>query len=278
MNWLEFCKSKIEELKQIYKNRMCKTLNLIEPKLFTEKQQWLKIYDSSFLKTFCTDKITVHDYVKEKIGKDICIPILKTYNTPEEIKLEDLPNQFVIKCNHGCKMNIIVKDKSKLNVKELKQKLYKWLNEDYSEHNAFELHYKNIPHKILVEEYKENEGHEDLTDYKFYCFNGNPLFCQIITDRHTNEKMSHYDMNWNYKPELDWIMFNSISNLKKPKQFDKMIEYAKILSKDFKLVRVDFYEINDTIYLGELTFTPYSGFQKFKNSNTDLKLGKILKL
>ena len=152
MEWLNYCKSFIPKLKAYYKQMMHMDLNLENPVLFTEKQQWLKIYDSSFLKTYCTDKITVHDYVISKLGKDICIPIFKTYNSPEEIKLEELPNQFVIKCNHGCKMNIVVKDKTKFNFNAAKQTLNKWLKEDFSQHNGCELHYKNIPHKILIEE------------------------------------------------------------------------------------------------------------------------------
>lgn len=276
MSWIDYCKSKIEDLKRYYRQIMGKNLNLENPITFTEKQQWLKIYDSTFLKTYCTDKITVHDYVKEKLGKDICIPIIKTFDKPEQINFDELPNQFVIKCNHGCKMNIIIKDKRKFDFNSAKQKLNKWLNEDFSNHFGYELHYKNIPHKILIEEFKSNEGHSDLTDYKFYCFNGKPIFCQVITDRNTGEKISHYDMDWNYRPEYDWFAYGSIPNLPKPKHYEKMIEYAKILSKDFKLVRVDFYDIEDSVYLGELTFTPISGFQKYKNSNMDKILGKLL--
>ena len=278
MEWLDYCKSFIPKLKANYQRMMGKSLNLENPKTFTEKLQWLKIYDSSFLKTYCTDKITVHDYVQEKIGKDICIPIIATYNKPEEIDLSKLPERFVIKCNHGCKMNIIVKDKSKMNFNDIKQKLNKWLGEDFSQHNGCELHYKNIPHKILIEEYKENSGHSDLTDYKFYCLNGQPIFCQVIEDRHSNITFSHYDMNWKYSPKYDWKEYRSNPNIKKPEHFDKMIEYAKILSKDFILARPDFYVIDGKIYLGEITFTPNSGYHHFVNKNTDLELGILLKL
>lgn len=276
MEWLDYCKSFIPKLKAYYKQMMHMDLNLENPKLYTEKVQWLKIYDSSFLKTYCTDKITVHDYVITKLGKDICIPILKTYNKPEEIKLDELPNKFVIKCNHGSGMNIVVKDKTKLNLSQVKQRLNVWLNQDFSNSNGCELHYKNIPHKILIEEYKENPGHSDLTDYKIHCFNGNPIWCQIFLDRHTNKTVSNYDMNWNYSPQYDWIEYKSRNNIKKPKHFEQMKEYAKILSKDFKICRCDFYEINDELYLGELTFTPDSGFDHFVNKETNKKLGDLL--
>lgn len=278
MEWLEYCKSFIPKLKANYQRMMGKPLNLENPKTFTEKLQWLKIYDSTFLKTYCTDKILVHNYCEMKLGKDLCIPILATFNKPEEIDLSKLPNRFVIKCNHGCKMNIIVKDKSKLNFDDVKHKLNNWLKEDFSQHNGCELHYKNIHHKILIEEYKENSGHSDLTDYKFYCLNGKPIFCQVIEDRHSNITFSHYDMNWKYSPEYDWKEYRSNSNIKKPEQFNQMIEYAKILSEDFILARPDFYVIDGEIYLGEITFTPNSGYHHFVNCDTDVKLGNLLKI
>ena len=253
-------------------------LNLDHPVLFTEKQQWLKIYDSTALKTFCTDKITIHSYVVSKLGKDICIPIINVYNSPEEIRLEDLPNQFVIKCNHGCKMNIVVKDKNSFDFEGAKSKLRKWLSIDFSQANGCELHYKNIPHKILIEVYKENKGHSDLTDYKFYCFNGKPLFCQVITDRHTHILLSHYDMDWNYAPQYDWVEYKSTNTISKPQQFEYMKLLCEKLSNDFKLCRCDFYEIDGVVYLGELTFTPTSGFHHFKEKGMNKKLGELLRL
>lgn len=278
MEWLEYCKTFKEKCKANYQRMMGKPLNLENPKTFTEKLQWLKIYDSTFLKSYCTDKILVHDYCISKLGKDICIPIIATYDKPDEINLSKLPNSFVIKCNHGCKMNIIVKDKSKINLNAIKLQLNKWLTTDFSQFNGCELHYKLIKHKILIEEYKENEGHSDLTDYKFYCLNGKPIFCQVIEDRHTHITCSHYDMNWKYAPQYDWIEYHSSPNVKKPAHFEEMIEYAKILSADFKLARSDFYLINDKIYLGEITFTPNSGYHHFVNKDMDNELGNLLKI
>ena len=278
MTWHEYCLSKLDYAKSLYSRIMKKKWDFNNPQTFTEKLWWLGIYDCIFLKSYCADKITIHNYCIEKLGKDICIPIINIYDIPEQIDWNILPNQFVIKCNHGSGYNIIVKDKTKLNKNDTIQKLKKWLSEDYSQKLYCELHYHNIPHKILIEEYKENHGKTDLTDYKFYCFNGKPTFCQIITDRHSGEKISHYDLDWNYKPELDWINFNSDSKIQKPKFLKEMIDYATILSKDFKFVRVDFYEIENKLYLGELTFTPMGGDIKYKNKDTDLKLGKLLQL
>lgn len=278
MEWVDYCITFIPKLEYEYRKRMGIDLNIESPTLFTEKLQYLKIYDSSHLKSFCTDKITIHDYCLEKTGLDLCIPIIKTYDSENEINLDELPNRFVIKCNHGCKMNIIVKDKSELDLQNTKSILNKWMAEDFSTHNGCELHYKNIPHKILIEEYKENTGHSDLTDYKFYCFNGIPIFCQVILDRHDGITVSHFKDNWEYAPEFDWIEYKSTPNISKPQTYDMMMYYSKILSKDFKLCRCDFYEIDNKLYLGELTFTPNSGYHHFVDKTIDKKLGDLLKI
>lgn len=276
---LNFCPTYKDHLVSYYKKRMGKILNLENPKTFTEKIQWLKLNDSTPLKTYCANKITLHEYCKYKLGKDLCIPLLGIYDNVDQIDFDILPNSFVIKCNHGCQMNIKVRDKTTIDLELTKQKLTNWLEQSYNTNGGgCEFHYLKIPHKILVEEYKENTGVEDLVDYKFYCFNGKPAFCQVISDRNTREKISHYDLDWNYKPEYERKDFAMNPNLQKPTHYNEMIEYAKLLSNDFKFVRVDFYEIDDKVYLGELTFTPLSGFLKFKDKTVDEKLGKLLKL
>lgn len=272
------CKIFKEPLQLWYSTIMHKPCNIDNPHTLTEKIQWLKVYDCIPLKTKCSDKIQLHDYVTEKLNKDICIPIIKTYDTANGVNLKDLPERFVIKANHGSGMNLVVKNKQTLNTDNLIRTLQKWFDTDYSFNFGYEFQYRDIPHKVLVEEYKENKGQSDLIDYKFYCFNGNPHFCQIITNRHSGEMISHYDLNWTYKPEYDQVNFKSTPNLIKPKKYTEMIEYAKKLSEDFKFVRVDFYEIDNVVYLGELTFTPLSGVIKYKDQKIDEKLGSLLQL
>lgn len=271
-----------DELKtaiNIHANKMIGKLNLDNPQLIYEKLNWLKIYDVSYLKSNCADKIKIHKYCKDKLGKDICIPIIKIYNSPDEIDLNELPNQFVLKCNHGYKMNIICKDKSLFNLEQAKIYCKKWLNYDFG-HETLQYQYSLIDRKCFIEEYMTNGDH-GLTDYKIWCQNGIPYFIMVINDRFNGINKIHanvYDLNWNFI-ELGWRTFPSNKNLldKKPKTFDKMIEYAKKLSEDFKFVRVDFYEINGQCYLGELTFTPDNGFFHF-NKDKEIELGNKLLL
>ena len=254
-------------------------INLENPITIQDKLAWLNIYDQDELKVKCADKIKLHEYCKEVLGEDICITLIKVYDNVGEINWDELPQQFVIKCNHGSGMNIIVKDKSKLNIEDAKGKLNRWMKDDFAFRNGFEAHYHDIPHKILVEEYKSNDS-TGLYDYKFLCFNGKPIYMQIFADRFgLGRHMNYYDMDFNLISMARKDFKTDFNNdHKKPKNFDKMKEYAKLLSQNFKFVRVDFYEIEGKVYLGELTFTPGAMGFSYINSEDNIKVGNLLKL
>lgn len=279
-----------KELKEAILNyRRSIKLDFDNPQTLQDKINWLKVYDVSNTKAIAADKIKVHEYCKEKLGKDICIPILKVYEKPEDINLDELPNKFVLKCNHGYAMNIICNDKTNNEFVTLKKHnvnnqedcinlCKRWLNQDFGL-ESLQLHYSLIDRKCFVEEFV-NDGHETLTDYKFWCFNGEPIMIEVISNRYTNKLHDNmYDMNFNIL-DVEWnsIISNKNELDDKPLCLDEMINYSKILSKDFKLVRVDFYVIDNKPYLGELTFTPGNGYIKFKNSKQDLYWSSKLKL
>lgn len=271
----------LSELKSYIANRVKFLSTDIEhPVTLQDKIQWLKIFDTTPLKTKCADKIKVHEYCKEKLGTDICIPIIKTYNKTSEINWNELPNKFVIKCNHGSGMNIIVSDKTKLNKNDSVAKLTKWMATDFSFQNGYELQYHNIDRKIFIEEYKEDAGQKtSLFDYKFWCFNGKPKFYTINDGHGHSDWMNFYDMDQKELPckRTDFLGVPKFE-VKQPKNFNLMAEYAKKLSEDFKFVRVDFYEIGGEVFLGELTFTPGSGFFKYKDSRYSKIFGDMLNL
>lgn len=278
MTFEEWCVSQKEAVKQQFKRVMGYDLDLNNPQTLCEKLNWMKVYDSTFLKTYCADKLLVREYVKDKLGKDISIPVIGVYDKFEDIDFSKLPKNYVIKCNHGSGMNIIVKD-GKVNKADVKQKLDKWMRTDYL--HLLEFHYKPIRKKIFIEEYVENKGKPALTDYKFSCFNGQPKICQVINDRYTNRlHFNYYDLDFQPMKEIGRNDHPADYSYKdeRPKNWDLMIKYAKILSEDFKFVRVDFYEINDKVYLGELTFLPNGGYMKYKDKKTDIELGKMLNI
>jgi len=253
------------------------TLNLKNPVTIQDKMNWLNLYHPMKLKCVCADKIRVHDYCKEKIGEDLCIPIIDVYNSVNEIKWFELPEKFVMKCNHGSGMNIIVNDRNQMDVAGSIKKLEKWMATDYTFfHGGCEAHYHDIPRRIFIEKNMCNEMKLSPSDYKFFCFNGEPKYVMGIQ----SHKYCFYDLL--YKPmsleliEADYKRNPNIAP--KPNHFDEMIEYSRKLSSSFKFVRCDFYEINDRVYLGELTFMPTMGLFHYKDRNDEKRIGDLLKL
>ena len=249
-------------------------INVLNPVTIQDKINWLIMHDSTPLKGICADTIRVREYVKSVLGHDICVPIVKVYDKPEDIKMEELPDRFVMKANHGFNMNIICKDKSKFNLASHMPELRKWMKSNLGFESG-QAQYAYIIPRIVVEEYLEDEKQtKSLFDYKFWCFNGEPKLW-TINDGHGHGDIMYYDMN--DKP-VDLYGVGTNTKYTKPAGFNKMVEYAKRLSKKFPFVRVDFYEVNGKIYLGEMTFTPGNGKFKYKKREYDVRVGNMLKL
>ena len=253
-----------------------KPLNLDNPLTFNEKIQWLKLYDSTPIKTILADKYKVRNYIKKVIGEEYLIPIYGVYDNFEDINFDKLPNQFVIKCNHGSGYNIIVKDKSKLNLENIKNKLNIWMKRKYGLH-LVELHYRDMIPKIIIEKYMD-DGTGDLRDYKVTCFNGKPEFIWIDSERHTNHKRNLYDLNWNQLPYKINSHYTTFQSPEKPKHLKKLLNLASILSKGFASVRVDFYIIKQKIYFGEMTFATSSGIEDVVPESFDKRLCSLIRL
>ena len=246
-------------------------------KTFQDKINWLLIHDSSELKSNIVDKILLREYSKKILGKDICVPIIKIYNDINEIKLNELPEKFVLKCNHGSGMNIICKNKTEFNISNAKEKLKKWMKINYGLKN-YEYQYIRIKRKMFAETFLK----DNITDYKFYCFNGNPKLIKVQSKYIDGIKMYHYyDLNWT----ITDIETNLTGNIKlssvkfpRPKYLKLMINYAKKFSHYFTFVRVDLYEFNKTVYLSELTFSPANAISPFKDEKQRIYLGNLLDL
>ncbi|WP_306484185.1 ATP-grasp fold amidoligase family protein [Anaerococcus sp.] len=248
-------------------------MDFSDPKTFNEKLQWLKLYDRKPEYTKMVDKYKVREYISEKIGKEYLIPLLGVWDDPDDIDFDTLPNEFVLKCNHNSGLGMcICKDKNNLDIQKVKIELKKGLKEDYYL-SGREWPYKNVPRKIICEEYLG----ENPNDYKFFCFNGKVEYILVCSDRFESIKETFFDMNWNVAPfkrpniEID-------DKIKIPINFNKMIELSEFLSKDIPFLRVDFYEVDNKIYFGELTFFPASGFSGFEPEGWDYKLGELIEL
>lgn len=271
----------IEEKKLILENQFERYVgykpDINNPKTFNEKLQWLKLYNEDPLLTKCADKYLVREYVKEKIGEEYLIPLLGVWDKAEDIDFDQLPDKFVLKVNWGSGQNIIVKDKSKLDIQDTIKKLNKWL-EPHSNHYymGFEWCYKNIQPKIIAEEYIEQmDG--NLLDYKIFCNNSQPMFLFVGIDRHKDLKFNFYDLDFNLLPfKQHYEISNKI--ITKPDCFDKMLELATKLAEPFIHARTDFYIIDNKIYFSEITFYHFNGTESFEPLEWDHKLGNMLTL
>jgi hypothetical protein len=268
-----------ELLSDWYRSVTGKNLDLIHPLTYNEKIQWLKLYDTTPLKTRLSDKYLVRKWIAEKIGEDYLVPLLGTWDNFDEINFDNLPNQFVLKVNHGSGWLIIVKDKVKFNRGVARQKINSWLNSNFAFCVGMELQYRDIKPKIIAEQYLEDES-GNLTDYKFYCFEGKPYFVRIFKDRSKRGGFKDivYDLNWNPMGLRLSTNHESCAPVKKPEDFQKMIFIANELGSDFHHVRIDLYLTNGKIYFGEMTFTPASGLSHFEPKEWNLKLGDMIKL
>lgn len=287
--WLSpFIKSDVIYLKMMYFARTQKILHLKKPRTFGDKQQWLKIYYRKSVMTTMVDKFAVKKYVANIIGDQYVIPTLGVWDKPDEIDWASLPNQFVIKTTHGGGGEdvIICKDKDRINRNDIIQKLYKSMKHDIYKYYR-EWPYKNVVPRIIVEKYMNEDeagsiegGEKDgLIDYKFFCFNGKPSYCQVIRGRHTKMTIDFYDMEWNHQPFHEPKKYPfSQKSIASPKCLIKMIELSRKLSDGFPFLRVDFYEINMKVYFGELTFFPTSGMGKFDPDKWNLIFGKMIVL
>lgn len=247
--------------------------NLDEPETIQEKLMWLNIYDADSLKSDCADKLKVKEYARNILGVDLGVPTIKVWDNADDIDFSELPERFVLKCNHGSGMNIIVQDKSKLNEDDARQKLNRWMNDDFSMRNGFESHYHWIERKIFAEKIIGN-GCGELRDYKFWCFNGEPNFWTI------NDGNGHGDIMYYHMDGSEWNPYQvkSHNDYIKPKTFDMMVEYSRKLSEVFKFARIDFYEINEQPLIGEITFTPGCFTFKYKKHEDEIIVGGLLKL
>ncbi len=264
-------------LEEWYFRQTGHVLDLAHPHTYNEKIQWLKLYDSTRQKADLTDKYQVRSYVKEKIGEEYLVPLLGVWDRAEDIPFDDLPDRFALKATHGSGWNIIVHDKSRLDVNDARQRLNRWLRTNFAFYVGLELHYSYIKPRIIAEEYIEN-ARGDIDDYKVFCFHGKPRYILFITGRHTHMEKAVYDTDWNRMPFLDGGRPLE-QDVPRPPFLSRLLSLAETLSQGFIHVRVDFYCLNNgQLKFGELTFTPTSGRMLWKPEEYDRMLGDLIHL
>lgn len=265
------------ELREWFLDVTGRRLDLDNPRTYNEKIQWMKLYDSTPLKTRLADKYLVREWVKEQIGEEYLVPLLGVWDSFDEIDFDALPQSFVLKATHGCAWNLIVKDKRQLDLEDARRKFQTWMGLNFAYRNGLELHYMNIRPRIIAEEYLEND-HDDLHDYKVFCFGGKAQHIMYLTDRKTGMKMSFYDLEWNKQNFVYTFPLND-QEVPRPQRLEELIAVSEKLAQGFAHARVDFYILNDgTLKFGEITFTSASGMCKWNPPEQDRIYGDLIQL
>jgi len=259
----------------MFRSKMGYWMNWKNPKTFNEKLQWLKIHDRNPLYTKLVDKYEVRQYIAQKIGPEYLIPLLGVWDRFEDIDFDKLPNQFVIKCTHDSGSIIICKNKASFDYRDAERKIKNALKIKYYTLSR-EWPYKNVRPRIIVEEYLKAD---DLKDYKFQVYNGIVQNCFVCSRRFTEDGLhvTFFDKQWNLLNFTKLYPKEKIS-LEKPFYFSRMVEISEILASNIRFLRVDFFEYNNKVYLGELTFYPGAGFEKFTPFEWDKKFGDFIDL
>ena len=267
-----------------FRYKMGYWMDFDNPKTFNEKLQWLKLYNRKPEYTKMVDKYAVKEYVASIIGDEYIIPTLGVWDRPEDIEWERLPDQFVLKTTHGGGSGgvVICKDKIAFDKVIAINKLKQSMRSDIYR-NLREWPYKNVEKRVIAEKYiaPSNVSHSfDLTDYKFYCFDGEPIYCQVIRDRSTKETIDFYDMEWNHQEFVGLTEKCSYGDIPvdKPNHFEDMKRICRNLAKNIPFVRVDQYVVANKVYFGELTFFPNSGLGRFTPLIWETKIGELMSL
>ncbi|MFP8490142.1 ATP-grasp fold amidoligase family protein [Gracilimonas sp. Q87] len=249
-----------------------------DPVLFTEKIQYIKLYERTKLRKMVADRLKVRNYVLTKVGEEHLIPLLGNYDTLKQKDWNILPDQFVLKANHGCGMVKIITDKTQQSYEHIIALTEKWKNIDYYQ-IGHEWVYKGLSREIIAETLITDSNNRIPKDWKFFCFHGEVKVIQEDVGRYESEPHTRnlYDRNFN-KIEAKLLYPPYSGKTQKPELWDLAIEVAESLSSDFNFIRVDLYITQSNVYFGELTNYPGNGFIPFEPRSMEYKIGNLLDL
>lgn len=264
-----------EELQKMYVSRFGRKINWQNPITYNEKVNYDKLYCRDKIRTTLADKFLVRDWVAEKIGEQYLNKIYGVWDNEEEIDFEKLPERFVLKMNNASARNIIVKDKRKMDWGLVRRQLNEWKKRNFA-YDCYELQYKDIVPKIICEAYLEGVA-DDVYEYDIYCFHGEPAYIWCINGSHkTDCKASFYNKDWEMQP-FSYGYPKDEQIAPRPEKLDEMLKLSRILSTDFKHVRVDWYNLPDgRVLFGEMTFTTWGGLYRFDPDEWDTVFGNMI--
>ncbi|MDB4306202.1 glycosyl transferase [bacterium] len=252
---------------------------LDNPKTFDEKLLWLMLYWRHPIKSYCGDKYTMRSYVSANNLEHVLPDLHGVYQHSSQIDFESLPSQFVLKCTHGCKFNIVCDEKRLLDIEQTRRTLDKWMKIDYST-IAGELHYSTMEPRIICERYLGDINGKVPNDYKIYCFDGR-AYCTMVCSQRNFDGQARYDFYnraWNEKLSFSRSNPNADRVMARPDTYEEMIEVAEQLSQPFPFVRMDFYCVNGKTIISEMTFTPKGCIGTNFTDRAQQELGQMIEL
>lgn len=284
-------------LELMFRLRMGRQLDLTNPKTFSEKLQWLKLYDRQPVYTTMVDKYEVKHWVSDRIGPSYVVPNLGVWNSFDEIDFDALPDQFVLKCTHDSGGLAICKDRARFDMHEARSKIEKSLARNYH-YLGREWPYRDVRPRVLAEVYLptwapeggdadaaalqrvSEQAEAGMIDYKFYCFHGEPKFLYVSQGLHDHQTAKMIFLTCDWKPagfvRPDYRHFDGVPP--RPSALDEMLSVARELSAGIPFVRVDLFEHFGRILFSEMTFHPVSGMMPVAPKSADLEIGRFLDL
>lgn len=267
-------------LRLLFRLKQGYSLNLQNPSTYSEKIQWIKLYDRNPLMPICSDKYAVRSYVEECGYGELLNELYWHGEDPANIPFDDMPDSFVIKVTHGSTFNIIVRDKSKLDRRKTVSTLRSWLKTDFLPcYGEWFYGSEGVSPCVIAERYLESDGNS-LADYKVFVFEGKPAYILVCTGR--GSRVGHYedvyDISWSRIEGASMGYPSSGHSIPAPSCLDRMLEAAIALAKPFHHARVDFYVVNEKPVFGEITFTSGSGFDHIRPRSFDAEMGALLRL
>ena len=242
------------------------------PRTFTEHVHAKKLFDRNPLFTLTADKYAVRDYVAERVGAEHLVPLIAAVENPDDLDFDKLPLAFVAKASHGNNATLIVRDKSRLDWAASVKTMRRWLGDNWYCYNK-EWAYLNIPPRVVVEEFLDEDGHPPA-DYKFFVFSGKARLIQVDTGRFTGHRRNLFDENWRSLAVA--LRFpRPPSPPPRPAHLPEMLSIAERLGKDFTFARVDLYQYRGRVFFGEITHYPGGGSEDFDPLEFDHALGEL---
>ncbi|TCP58768.1 teichuronopeptide biosynthesis TupA-like protein [Rhodovulum bhavnagarense] len=261
-------------VKKDFYRRTGRRLDLTNPATFSEKIQYLKLYNRDANLTNLVDKIEVKNFIKNVVGEKYTIPSVAIFSGVDEINLETLPRQCVLKATHGSGWNFFIKSKDEVDLREIRKFFNKWLGKSYYMYSK-EWAYNGVRPRIVCEELLLDECGNVPDDYKVFCFNGYPKYVQVDHDRFTFHKRAFFDVKWRKQPFTIGYPLSE-KQIVAPICLDEMLKVSETISDIAPFVRVDFLVHEGRPFIGELTFYPGNGMEKFSPEKWDADLGACL--